>query len=140
MRINPVYEGFFLYAFLFVFDLGNVCVVLVSAAHIVDLRRDILETLIPILGIPLRGWPIVRARLLDSGTTASPLRQTLLRGKSHKGSDRAGFTAMTMHIVTLIGRILERMFLAGGSVGLRQRALLNGHNVIVARAIQTDLP
>lgn len=116
------------------FDLGDVRVVLAPAAYVVDPRRYILEALITILGVPLRGRPIVRAQVL--GTAGPPVRQALLRGKPREGRDRAGLAAVAVHAVTvaLIGRVLEGVLLAGSPAGLRQGTLLNDRGVRVVPA------
>lgn len=95
------------------FNLSNMCIVLALTAHIFDPGGDVVEALGAIFRVPLGRRSIVQPQMLVRAT-APPMRQTLLRWKSRERRDRARFTSVircTM-AVTLVGRVLEGVFLA----------------------------
>lgn len=95
------------------FNLSDVCIVLAFTAHIFDPGGDVVETLSTIFRVPLGRRSIVQPQMLVRAT-APPMRQTLLRWKSRERRDRARFTPVIRCTVavTLVGRVLEGVFLA----------------------------
>lgn len=93
------------------FNLSDVCIVLALTAHIFDPGGDVVEALSAIFRVPLGRRSIVQMLVR---ATAPPMRQTLLRWKSRERRDRARFTPVIRCTVavTLVGRVLEGVFLA----------------------------